>query len=85
MDAPAKVAGVRVSCPAHGGTLQVKVGDSRTPAGMKSIGEKACNGDEVVFTASPQVSGQYVLVWFTRLPGGNKGRLNQISVYGTAG
>ncbi|GAA2167263.1 protein kinase family protein [Actinomadura napierensis] len=85
MGAPAKVSAVKVDCPVSGGALQVRVGTSRSPGAMKSIGEQPCGGGELTFTPSQQVSGQYVLVWFTRLPGGLKGKLNQITVTGTAG
>ena len=52
---------------------------------MKAVGEQSCNGGELTFAANPAVQGQYVLVWFTRLPEGFKGKLNEISVSGTAG
>jgi eukaryotic-like serine/threonine-protein kinase len=85
LSAPAKVSTIKVDCPVAGGTLQVRVGASRGPGGMKAIGEQSCNRGELTFAANPAVQGQYVLVWFTKLPGGLKGKLNEISVNGTAG
>ncbi|MBD2894886.1 hypothetical protein amrb99_38150 [Actinomadura sp. RB99] len=85
LSGPAKVSTIRVNCPASGGTLQVKIGTSRAPGAMKTVGEQSCNGGELTFAANPAVQGQYVLVWFTRLPDGFKGKLNEISVVGTAG
>ncbi|MFB4301130.1 AMP-binding protein [Actinomadura sp. NTSP31] len=85
LSTPAKVSTVKVDCPATGGTLQVRVGSSRGPGGLKAIGEQSCDRGELTFAANPAVQGQYVLVWFTKLPAGNQGRLNGISVSGTAG
>ncbi|WP_192809008.1 protein kinase family protein [Actinomadura montaniterrae] len=82
---PAKVSTIKVSCPVSGGTLQVRIGSSRAPGAMKAIGEQSCSRGELTFAANPAVQGQYVLVWFTRLPAGLKGKLNEISVNGTAG
>lgn len=77
-----KVSSVKVACPVHGGTLQVKVGGSPSPDAMKAIGQQPCNGGELTFTANPQADGQYVLAWFTQLPTPYKGKLGEITVYG---
>ncbi|WP_433465466.1 protein kinase family protein [Spirillospora sp. CA-128828] len=86
MGKPVKIANVKIHSPVNGGTLQVKVGDSRSPGDLKAVGEQAPNGGELTITANPQATAQYVLVWFTQLPGGPfKGRLGEITVYGSAG
>lgn len=86
MGKPVKVANVKVYSPVSGGVLQVRVGDSQSPTDLKRLGEQAPNGGEVAFAANPQATGRYVLVWFTKLPGGPfKGRLGEIAVYGAAG
>ncbi|MFA1540223.1 protein kinase family protein [Actinomadura monticuli] len=87
MGKPVKVANVRIHSPVTGGVLQIRVGDSQSPGDMKRIGEQPANGEALTVTASPQVTGQYVLVWFTSLPSSPvpKGRLGEITVYGAAG
>ncbi len=85
MGKPVKVANVKIVSPESGGTLQVKVGDSQSPSDLKRIGEQPANGSELTVTASPQVTGQYVLVWFTKLPSSLKGKLGEVTVYGAAG
>ncbi|WP_026403986.1 protein kinase family protein [Actinomadura rifamycini] len=82
MGKPVNVASVKVACPVSGGTLQVKVGDSASPEAMKPIGQQPCNKGELTFTANPAATGQYVLAWFTELPGTLKGRLGEVTVYG---
>ncbi|MFV2171941.1 protein kinase family protein [Actinomadura sp. LOL_016] len=82
MGKPVTVSSVKVACPVTGGTLQVKVGDSPSVDAMKPIGQQPCNKGEVTFTANPAASGQYVLAWFTELPGSLKGRLGEVTVYG---
>ncbi|MGI5418436.1 protein kinase family protein [Actinomadura luteofluorescens] len=86
MGKPVKVASVKIYAPVSGGVLQVRVGDSQSPTDLKRVGEQTPNGGEVTVAANPQVSGRYVLVWFTKLPGGPfKGRLGEVAVYGAAG
>ncbi|MFD0538929.1 hypothetical protein ACFQY7_39575 [Actinomadura luteofluorescens] len=85
MGKPVKVANVKIYAPVSGGVLQVRVGDSKSPTDLKRVGEQTPNGGEVTVAANPQVSGRYVLVWFTKLPGGPfKGRLGEVAVYGAA-
>jgi eukaryotic-like serine/threonine-protein kinase len=86
MGKPVKIANVKVYSPVAGGTLQVKAGNSQSPTDLKTVGQQSPNGGELTITANPQVTAQYVLVWFTRLPNGPfKGRLGEITVYGAAG
>ncbi|CNF23610.1 integral membrane protein MviN [Mycobacterium tuberculosis] len=85
MGKPVKIARVEVISPESGGTLQVRVGDSQTPSDLKRIGEQPANGGKLTITASPEATGQYVVVWFTKLPASLKGRLGEVTVYGAAG
>ncbi|MGI5205682.1 AMP-binding protein [Spirillospora sp. CA-108201] len=86
MGRPVNVANVKVYAPVSGGVLQLRVGDSQSPTDLKRVGEQTPNGGEVAFTANPQATGRYVVVWFTKLPSGPfKGRLGEIAVYGAAG
>ncbi|TDC62899.1 AMP-binding protein [Actinomadura sp. GC306] len=86
MGKPVDIANVKIHSPVTGGTLQVRVGDSQSLSGLKAVGQQTPNGDEVTITASPHVTGQYVLVWFTKLPSSPaKGRLGEVTVYGAAG
>ncbi|WP_141579700.1 protein kinase family protein [Actinomadura sp. WMMA1423] len=85
MGKPVKVAQVKIYAPVSGGTLQVRVGNSQTPGDLKRVGEQTPSGGEVTVTANSQATGQYVLVWFTKLPSDRfKGRLGEVAVYGTA-
>ncbi|MGH3240201.1 MAG: AMP-binding protein, partial [Spirillospora sp.] len=85
MGKPVKISNVKVQSPQSGGMLQVKVGDSQSPGGLTLVEQQPANGSEVTFSAKPQATGQYVLVWFTKLPSSLKGRLGEITVYGSAG
>ncbi|WP_149262789.1 protein kinase family protein [Actinomadura sp. K4S16] len=86
MGKPVKVASVKVSSPVSSGTLQVRIGDSQTPTDLQRVGEQTPTGGEVTITANPQATGRYVVVWFTKLPSGPfKGKLGEVTVYGTAG
>ncbi|MEU5988288.1 AMP-binding protein [Spirillospora sp. NPDC047418] len=85
MGKPVKVSRVEIISPESGGTLQVRVGDSRSPSDLKRVGEQPANGGKLTITASPQATGQYVVVWFTKLPASFKGRLGEVTVYGAAG
>ncbi|MEU8798165.1 AMP-binding protein [Spirillospora sp. NPDC048819] len=85
MGQPVNIANVKIHSPSSGGILQVKVGTSRSPGSLKAIGRQPANGGEVTFAANPRATGQYVLVWFTQLPSPHKGKLGEITVYGSAG
>ncbi|WP_242908635.1 protein kinase family protein [Actinomadura terrae] len=83
MGRPVKISGIKVHTPEVGGVLQVKIGNS--PSGdLRPVGRQAGTGGELTFSVSPQVSGQYILVWFTKLPSSLKGKIGEIAVYGTA-
>lgn len=83
MGKPVKVSSVKIYAPVVGGMVQVKVGDSTSPGGLTSAGRQPGTGGEFTITANSQLTGQYVLVWFTKLPAGNRGRIGEIAVYGT--
>ncbi|MFE9106322.1 protein kinase family protein [Actinomadura geliboluensis] len=85
MGKPVKVAKVKIYSSESGGMLQVRVGDSKSPGDLKRIGQQPATGGELTITASPEATGQYVLVWFTTLPTSLKGRLGEVTVYGAAG
>ncbi|MER7545001.1 protein kinase family protein [Spirillospora sp. NPDC127506] len=87
MGKPVTVASVKIYSPVTGGMLQVRVGDSQSPGDLKRVGQQPANGGELTITASPRATGQYVLVWFTSLPSSPlpKGRLGEVTVYGTTG
>ncbi|HEY8479361.1 MAG TPA: AMP-binding protein [Spirillospora sp.] len=85
MGRPVEIANVKINSPVSGGIIQVKVGDSQSPESLKPIGQQTPNGGEMTVTANPHVTGQYVLVWFTKLPTPHKGRLGEVTVYGIAG
>ncbi|XRQ07293.1 protein kinase family protein [Actinomadura welshii] len=86
MGKPVTVANVKIHSPSSGGVLQVKVGDSQSPDGLKAIGQETPGGGEITVAAEPRATGRYVLVWFTQLPSSpHKGRLGEVTVYGSAG
>lgn len=86
MGRPVEIDNIKIHSPVEGGTLQVKVGESPSLGALKAVGQQTPNGDQITITASPRVTGQYVLVWFTKLPPSPpKGRLGEVTVYGTAG
>ncbi|WUH99372.1 protein kinase family protein [Spirillospora sp. NBC_00431] len=82
---PVKISNVKVHSPQSGGMLQVKVGNSQSPSDLTQVDQSPANGGEVTFTPNAQATGQYVLVWFTKLPSSLKGRLGEVTVYGSAG
>ncbi|QXJ23031.1 AMP-binding protein [Actinomadura graeca] len=83
MGRPVKVSSVKIITPQVGGILQIKIGNSQSGADLKSVGRQQGNGGELTVPVSPQVSGQYVLVWFTKLPASLKGKLGEVAVYGS--
>ncbi|MQY05300.1 protein kinase family protein [Actinomadura macrotermitis] len=83
MGRPVKVAKVQVSGVEGGGTLQVRVGDTTSPTSLTPIGKKASDSGETTIEAEGTSGGRYVLVWFTKLPPSLKGRIGEITIYGT--
>ncbi|WP_242882936.1 protein kinase family protein [Actinomadura litoris] len=84
MGRPVKVSAVKVYTPEAGGALQVKIGNSPSGADMRPVDRQPGTGGELTYSVSPQVSGQYILVWFTKLPSSLKGKIGEVAVYGTA-
>ncbi|WP_067450693.1 protein kinase family protein [Actinomadura macra] len=78
-----KVSNIKIITPQVGGILQVKIGNSQSATDLKSVGRQQGTGGELTVPVNPQVSGQYVLVWFTKLPSSLKGKLSEIAVYGS--
>ncbi|WP_026341739.1 protein kinase family protein [Actinomadura atramentaria] len=74
MGGPVSVTKVRIAGLEGGGTLAVRVGDGDT---VKSAAQR---GETVI---EARGSGSSVLVWFTKLPPSCKGRIGEITVYGT--
>ncbi|MFF5262534.1 protein kinase family protein [Actinomadura viridis] len=84
MGKPVRVSSVKVAVPDGGGVLQVKVGDSTSPGALHSLGRAVTTPGENTINAASQHTGRYVLVWFTKLPPGNKGKISEITVQGSA-
>jgi hypothetical protein len=86
MGRPVQVSSVKVHVPeGAGGTLQLKVGDSRNPSALPAAGRHVTTPGENTIQATGQARGRYVVVWFTKLPSTLKGKISEISVFGSAG
>ncbi|MGI5166121.1 protein kinase family protein [Spirillospora sp. CA-253888] len=83
MGRPVKLQSVKVSGVEGGGTLQVRIGDSQSPTALTSIGRNGTSSGETTVNVSAQKAGRYVLVWFTKLPPSRKGKIGEITVFGT--
>jgi hypothetical protein len=64
-----------------GATVQVRVGDVASLAGLSTVATATDAHGSVRLTATARASGRYVLIWFTRLPPDGQGHY-QIDVYG---
>jgi len=51
-----------------GADIQVRVGNTTTPADLATVASATDVGGTVRLSATSPASGRYVLVWFTRLP-----------------
>jgi len=65
---------------APGADVQVRVGDSPYPSALTSVASAYDAGGTVRLTATAPTRGQYVLIWFTRLPPDSQGHY-QVSLY----
>ena len=83
MGRPVKVGSVKVQVPDGDGVLQLKVGDSRDPKAATAAGRLTTVPGENTINATGEARGRYVVVWFTRLPSTLKGKIGEITVYGT--
>ncbi|MGI5162536.1 protein kinase family protein [Microbispora sp. CA-102843] len=69
MGKPVPIADVVVSLGNAGGaTVQLKVGDAAELSSLKTVAEKKGASGSVTLTPEKAATGQYVLIWFTRLP-----------------
>ncbi|MCG5215653.1 protein kinase family protein [Streptosporangium sp. KLBMP 9127] len=69
MGKPVKVADVIATLSkASGATVELKVGDSRELSSLKTVARQRNVSGKVTLTPETAASGQYVLIWFTRLP-----------------
>ncbi|GGM69414.1 serine/threonine protein kinase [Thermopolyspora flexuosa] len=67
-----------------GSSIELKVGDSDKLDALKTVAEKNNTSGKVTLTPSKEVSGRYVLIWFTRLPpfeGGFRGTIYDVVVH----
>ncbi|MEU6428482.1 serine/threonine protein kinase [Microbispora sp. NPDC046973] len=85
MGKPVPVADVVVSLgDAGGATVQLKVGDSAELSSLKTVAEKKGASGSVTLTPEKATTGQYVLIWFTRLPpfnGQYRGTIYDVTVH----
>jgi hypothetical protein len=69
MGKPVQVSDVVVSLgDTKGASLQLKVGDSADLGALKTVADKSDATGSVTLTPGKAATGQYVLIWFTRLP-----------------
>ncbi len=85
MGKPVPVADVVVSLGNGGGaTVQLKVGDAAELSSLKTVAEKKGASGSVTLTPEKATTGQYVLIWFTRLPpynGQYRGTIYDVTVH----
>jgi cytoskeletal protein RodZ len=68
---------------ATGASLQLRVGDTPTMAGLQPVADASGASGVVRLSPASPARGRYVLVWFTRLPTDSSGTF-QASVHGLA-
>ncbi|GAA4061754.1 protein kinase family protein [Actinomadura miaoliensis] len=65
--------------------IQLRVGDGNSLGALRVVGQEQGSG-QFTIKATREARGQYVLIWFTNpVPPGFKAKLNDVTVYGTAG
>jgi hypothetical protein len=80
---PVRVSDLRlVLGDAPGADIQVRVGNTATPAGLATVASAANAGGTVRLPVASSASGRYVLVWFTSLPPNGQPGQYQVDVYG---
>jgi hypothetical protein len=71
-----------------GATVQLRVGDTPALADLSQVDEASNAGGTLRLAPTSPASGQYVLIWFTRLPPDSAGTyqetVSDVSVSGTA-
>ncbi|WP_067173784.1 protein kinase family protein [Microtetraspora niveoalba] len=69
MNQPVSISDVMVTlADTPGASVQLKVGNSATLSALKTVAEVKNVSGTVTLTPGKPVTGQYVLIWFTRLP-----------------
>ncbi|MEV7802094.1 serine/threonine protein kinase [Microbispora sp. NPDC088329] len=85
MGKPVPIADVVVSLGgSSGATVQLKVGDAAELSSLKTAAEKKNASGSVTLTPGKATTGQYVLIWFTRLPpynGQYRGTIYEVTVH----
>ncbi|GLW12483.1 hypothetical protein Misp01_76110 [Microtetraspora sp. NBRC 13810] len=85
MGKPVKVSEVAVTlAKASGASLEVKVGDSPSLGSLKTVAKAKGAGGKITMKADEPATGQYVLIWFTRVPadhGEFRGTIYDVVVY----
>ncbi|MDF5756152.1 serine/threonine protein kinase [Spongiactinospora sp. TRM90649] len=69
---------------ASGAAAEIRVGDSPELGSLKTVAKREDASGKTTFTAEEVTSGQYVLIWFTRLPayqGEFRGTIYDVVVY----
>ncbi|GAA3472910.1 protein kinase family protein [Nonomuraea roseola] len=90
MGKPTKIADVIATLSsASGASVELKVGDSPDLSSLKTVAKQKDASGKVTLTPDEAATGQYVLIWFTRLPadaGKFRGTIYDVVVYspGTA-
>jgi hypothetical protein len=90
MGKPVTITKVHVTMPSGGaGTLELRVGDGTSLGALKVVGKSgSAQGSFDITAAGSGAQGQYVLLWFTKLPnlGGQfMAQINRVTVYGRQG
>ncbi|WP_327048692.1 protein kinase family protein [Microbispora sp. NBC_01189] len=85
MGKPVPIADVVVSLgDSAGATVQLKVGDAADLGSLRTVAEARGASGTVTLTPSRATTGQYVLIWFTRLPpylGKYRGTIYEVTVH----
>lgn len=85
MGRPVKIDNVRATLPGGGGgTLQLRVGSAPELASLKMVDRSSSSGTVTLKPTQP-AEGQYVLLWFTKLPSGLKAQISDVDVFGWTG
>jgi hypothetical protein len=85
MGRPVNVETVRVTLPSGSGTLELRVGDSDRLDALKVVATASDTARKVDLKPTEATQGQYVLLWFTKLPVGFKAEVSDVDVLGSAG
>ncbi|GAA2119998.1 protein kinase family protein [Actinomadura alba] len=85
MGRPVKIDNVRATLPgAGGGSLQLRVGSAPELSSLKIVDRSSSSGSVTLKPTQP-TEGQYVLLWFTKLPSGLKAQISDVDVFGWTG